>query len=95
MGNFRHPVAPDAAPQVVSLSGTSAQSAAVGANTKSVRLVSDVDCWILIGASPTADNTQVYLPAKFPQVFGISPGQKVAGICGSTGKLYITEGYGV
>lgn len=89
--SYRHPVAPDQNPQVRTLSGSSAQSAAVGATTKVVRLVSDTDCFVAIGASPVATASSIYLPAKFPQVFGISPGQKVAAI-GTSGNLYITEG---
>jgi hypothetical protein len=91
--SYRHPVSPDANPQVVTLSVASAQSAAFGTTTKAIRLVSDVDCWIIIADNPTATTSGVYLPAKFPQLFGVSPGQKVAGIAGGAGHLYVTEAY--
>lgn len=91
---YRHPVAPDANPQVRTLSGSHAESSALGATTKEVRLCSDTDCWISIGASPVATTSSVYLPAKFPQVFGCNPGDKVSAI-GTSGNLYITEAFGV
>lgn len=90
MPAYRHPISPDLNPQVRTLSGSSAQSSAVGATTKAVRLCSDTDCWIVIGANPTATTSSTYLPAKVPQVFGCSPSDKVAAI-GTSGNLYISE----
>jgi len=88
--SYRHPIAPELNPQKVSISGVSASSVAFGSTTKAVRLVSDTDCWITIGDSPTATLTSTYLPAKFPQVFGCNPGQKVA-VIGTSGNLYVSE----
>ena len=87
---YRHPIQPDLNPQKVSISGTSAQSSALGATTKSVRLVADTDCWIVIGENPTATTSSVYIPAKEICVFGCSPSQKVA-VIGTSGNLYISE----
>lgn len=89
--SYKHPVSPALNPQKVTLSTSSAQSAAVAATTKSVRVCSDIDCFILIGANPTATISSVYLPAKTPQVFGIAGGQKVAAIAGGAGNLYVSE----
>lgn len=88
--SYRHPLSPEDSPQVVSLSGSSAQSAAFGATAKAVRVCSDTDCFVAFGSNPTATTSSIYLPAKVPQVFGIQPGQKVAAI-GTSGKLYVTE----
>lgn len=65
----------------VSVSATSAQSAAFGANTHEIRVVSTTNCHIKIGDDPTAaatDNNGVYLPAGVVEYFHVSPGQKVA-----------------
>lgn len=93
--SYRHQISPDRNPQRVVLSVASAQSTAVAAGTNAVRLCSDVDCWILIGANPTATVTSNYLPAKVPQVMSCSPGDKVAGIAGGAGNLYISEALSV
>lgn len=94
MSTFKHPRSPENSPQVRTLSGSSAQSSAFGTTTKTVRVVSDTDCWIAFGASPTATTSSLYLPAKFPQVFGVVGGQKLAAI-GTSGNLYISESDGV
>jgi hypothetical protein len=41
-------------PQSVAIGAASAQSSAVGASTKRVVLVATVDCWVSLGADPTA-----------------------------------------
>lgn len=88
--SYRHPIAPELNPQVRSISGTTAQSAAFAANAKTVRVCSDADCFIAFGSNPTATTSSIYLPAKVPQVFGIVGGWKVA-VIGTSGNLYITE----
>lgn len=90
MSSYRHPIAPQENPQVRTISNSSAQSSAVAATTEEVRLCSDTDCFIAIGSNPTATTSSVYLPAKFPQVFGCKPADKVA-VIGTSGNLYISE----
>jgi len=89
--SYKHPIQPQLRPQVLALTSTHAESSAFASTTKSVRVVSDADCWILFGATPVATNAKIYLPAKTPQVFGVEGSWKVSGITSSTGNLYITE----
>lgn len=74
----------------VAMSGTSAQSSAIGANIQYVRLVADANCHYNIGVNPTATTSTVYLPANEIETIKISEGEKVAGICAS-GNLYVTS----
>lgn len=77
--------------QAVSISGSSAASSAVGANTTAVLLCATVACFVAVGAAPVAvANTSLYLPANVPLFVGIAGGQKVA-VIGTSGSLYITE----
>lgn len=79
--------------QALTFTGTSAQSTAVAATTRIVRLVSTQACFVSIGASPTAvANTSIYLPANTVQFVSITGGHRVAAIqATTTGSLYITE----
>ena len=57
------------AEQVVAVGAASAQSAAVGANTNRVVLVSTTACWVAFGSNPTAvaaATGNVYVPANIP-----------------------------
>jgi hypothetical protein len=73
--------------------GTSAQSAAFGSQTEYVRIASDADVYILFGANPTAsataDASSIFIPADQPEIFKVSPGEKVAFI--GTAEISITE----
>ena len=64
--------------QTVTISGTSAQSSALNAETTMVRLVSDVTCSILIGANPTATTAKMRLTADSPEYFMAGNGDKIA-----------------
>jgi len=74
----------------VTMSGSSAQSSAIGANIQYVRLAADAACHYEIGVNPTATTSTVYLPANEIEIIKISEGEKVAGICAS-GNLYVTS----
>lgn len=77
--------------QVRTISGSSAQSAAITGTL--VRVCSDVPCFIDFGTNPTAvaDGTDMFLPALTPEYFVINSGDKVAAIqISSAGNLYIT-----
>lgn len=89
--SYKHPLSPQLRAQKLGLTSSHAESSAFGATTKSVRVCSDADCWIAFGASPVATTSSIYLPAKTPQVFGVTSGQKLSGITTSTGNLYISE----
>ena len=71
----------------------SAASAAFATGVTAIRIVSDVDCYIQIAAAPTAASTTAFLPAKTPEIFGVSANDKIAarGVSGS-GTLFITQG---
>lgn len=79
--------------QAVAISGTSAQSATLSADCVVVRIVSTTDCFVSVGASPTAvADTTMFLPAYTVDYIKVSPGQKIAGIyLAASGTLYITE----
>jgi len=77
--------------QSVAISGSSAQSGALGANTVAAMLCATVACFVAVGASPTAAlNTSLFLPANVPVFVGVQGGFKVA-VIGTSGTLYITE----
>ena len=76
----------------ISVSGTSAQSAAISTTTGYVRLFSTTLCHIRFGSNPTATTSNMPLAANVPEYFQITPGQKIAAIQNSaSGTLYITE----
>lgn len=79
----------------VSVAATSAQSAAFGARTFEIRVVSTTNCHINIGDNPTAaatDNNGIYLPAGVVEYFHVNPGQKVAVIRDSAdGTMSVAE----
>jgi hypothetical protein len=77
--------------QTVAVGAASAQSATFPDLTQAVRCVSTVDCWIEIGANPTAvATTSFYLPAGSVEYFSASYTDKIAVIQASgTGSLYV------
>ncbi len=67
------------------VSDTSAQTAATNASTEYIRVVADTDgVFIAFGANPTATASSIFIPANEPEIFKISPGEKVA-IKGTSG----------
>jgi hypothetical protein len=80
------------ASQVVSYDASVATTNGVSANIYEVRVVATTASWIAIGASPTAAADTAdshYLPANVPQIFRITPGQKVAFIKSTGGTAGI------
>ncbi len=73
--------------------GTSAQSAAFGSQTEYVRIASTADIYILFGANPTAvataNSSTIFIPADQPEIFKVSPGEKMAAI--GTANVSVTE----
>lgn len=74
----------------ITISGTSAQSSAIGSNISYVRLASDTACNFTIGTNPTATASSVYLPPNEIDIIKISEGEKVA-VIGTSGNLYVTS----
>ena len=62
---------PSLGSQAVTISGASAQSAALNAETSLVRLLSDVNCCIKVSTNPTAATTDLKLIADSPEYFTV------------------------
>jgi len=71
---------PPLAVQNITISGTSAQCAALNANTKFVRLIGDVGFRIEVGANPTATSSSQRHPADAGEYFGIDPASLIAAV---------------
>lgn len=76
----------------VAYTGTAGTTAALSDQTQVVRVVATTDCFIEIGASPTAvADTGMYLPALVPEYFSCPPSGKVSAIqVSSGGTIYVT-----
>ncbi|MGA2772539.1 MAG: hypothetical protein ABSG26_17145 [Bryobacteraceae bacterium] len=75
----------------VSIGAAHSESAVIPAD--SVRLVATVDCYVTFGTAPVADNTCMFLPAKVPEHFQFTAGEKVSVIRSSgDGVLCVTWG---
>ena len=79
--------------QKISFDSSTACTNPLKDTTKIVRLISDQNCYVAFGSSPTATSSSMYLAAGIPEYFGVTPGDKIAALKVSTaGILYITEG---
>lgn len=57
-----------------------------------VRLLSDTDCYIAIGQTPTATTSSMKLKANVPEYFRIAPERKIAVLqVSASGTLNVTE----
>ena len=79
------------ASQNVAVTTASAASTAFGPQTRRVLLVATAACNIAIGNSPTASATSTLLPANFPIVVSVNPGEQVAAVTASSATLNVTE----
>jgi len=76
--------------QKISPSGSSvATSTAFGSQTEYVRVAADADVHIVFGSSPTATANDIFLPVDQPELFKVSPGEKMAAI--GTANVSVTE----
>lgn len=66
--------------QAVTISGTSAQSAALNVRTRYVRIETDTRCAITAALSPTATATMTALDANAAEYFSCMGGLKIAAI---------------
>ena len=74
--------------QKVSPSGSSAATAtAFGSQTEYVRVAADADVHIVFGGSPTATTSDIFLPVDKPEIFKVSPGEKMAAIGTANAKF--------
>lgn len=72
----RQPALVDQTP--ITVSSTSAQSAAFSGDTKLVRIHCDVIVSVKFGTSPTATTSTMRMPADATEYFQVLPGSKVA-----------------
>jgi hypothetical protein len=76
--------------QKISPAGSSvATSTAFGSQTEYVRVAADADVHIVFGGSPTATANDIFLPLDKPEIFKVSPGEKMAAI--GTANVSVTE----
>jgi hypothetical protein len=76
----------------VAYTGTAGTTAALSVRATVVRVVATTDCFIEIGAAPTAvANTSLFLPAGVPEYFACTAGDKVSAIqVSAAGSIYVT-----
>lgn len=72
------PGEPSIADQAIAIGGASVASNAFSSTTRLVLLCADVGCSILFGAAPVATVVNMRIPANFPILVAVVPGQKVA-----------------
>lgn len=76
--------------QKVAFTGTTGQSAALGATTQEVCLYATADCYIVNGTDPTATSSSFPLPANLHFHIRVYPDDKIAVIAATgNGDLYI------
>jgi hypothetical protein len=73
---------PPLAEQEVTITGSSAQSAALNAETKFVRVTSDSVAHLAFGSNPTATVGGLRMAAGSVEYFGVVGGSKIAAILG-------------
>jgi hypothetical protein len=69
---------PSIATQKISISGTSAQSAAFQSTTRFIRAHTDAICSVAFGLNPTATASDARMVAGQTEFWGVAAGQKVA-----------------
>ena len=79
--------------QKITMAGTAASiaSSAFGSQTEYVRIASTTDFHIIFGAAPTATANDILIPADQPEIFKVSPGEKVAALGAANAVISIVE----
>jgi hypothetical protein len=80
--------------QKITMAGSSVASiasSAFGSQTEYVRIASSADFHIIFGGSPTATASHIFIPADQPEIFKVSPGEKVAALGGVSAVISIVE----
>ena len=79
--------------QKITMAGSAASiaSSAFGSQTEYVRIASTTDFHIIFGAAPTATANDILIPADQPEIFKVSPGEKVAALGGNNAVISIVE----
>lgn len=88
-GSIPIPLDPPLAEQAVEISSQSKQSKTLAAETCIVKLVSDTDCSIAIGADPDATNSVRFLAAGKEQIITVTTGskQRIAVVASGSGSM--------
>ena len=74
------------------VTASSAQTAPSAAQTRSVRVAVNTDCYVAMGANPTAVTTNTLMPAHSIDYLQVSPGEKLAFVRDSAdGDATVTE----
>lgn len=69
---------PPLATQAVTYTTSSVQSSAFNAQTRVIRVHSDANAWVVVGANPTATVAGTRLAAGQTERFYVKPGDKIA-----------------
>ena len=79
--------------QKITMAGTAASiaSSAFGSQTQYVRIASATDFHIIFGTAPTATASHIFIPADQPEIFKVSPGEKVAALGANNAVISIVE----
>ena len=78
--------------QKLNTNNSSTASAAFGSQTEYVRIASATDFHIIFGGSPTATASHIFIPADQPEIFKVSPGEKVAALGGFLLLKWVASG---
>ncbi|MEN8810002.1 MAG: hypothetical protein ABF272_01220 [Flavobacteriales bacterium] len=66
-------------------------SSAFGSQSEYVRIASSADFHIIFGGSPTATANHIFIPADQPEIFKVSPGEKVAALGAANAVISIVD----
>lgn len=76
----------------VATTSTASASSAFGAQTYQIRIAAPAACFYKVGdGTPTAANSDVYLPANVIEYVKVHPGQKVSVFSATTQTVSVAE----
>ncbi|HCI70033.1 MAG TPA: hypothetical protein DHV30_05340 [Balneola sp.] len=91
--SFNYGLRPTKTQKIASGGSSSAVADVFGTQTEYVRIAADADCHIEFGGNgssdPTATTSTIFIPADQPEIFKVSPGEKVASI--GSANVFVTE----
>lgn len=92
MRNIQTTYKPSTTQKVSYTSSSAATSNAFGSQIYIIRIVAKTDAFYVLGGSPTATTSDVYLPADTVEYISVTPGQKIAFIRDAAdGDAFVTE----
>mgnify|MGYP005729822053 FL=1 len=91
--SFNYGLRPTKTQKIASSGSSSAVTDVFGSQTEYVRIAADADCHIEFGgnasSNPTATSSTIFIPADQPEIFKVSPGEKVAAL--GSANVFVTE----